>query len=449
MTARGLIFAAPASGSGKTVLVAALLRLLAQRGLSVAAAKLGPDYIDPVFHAAASRAPCLNIDLWAMRPATVAALLGRMARAAELVVVEGVMGLFDGAGDGSGSTADFAALSGWPVILVVDARGQAASAGALLRGFATHRLDVPIAGVIFNRVGGAGHEEALLRATDPLGIPVLGAVRRTDELVLPERHLGLVQASEHGDLDSFLDRAAEQLAQSVDVEALLGLGRAMRPAATEPIRPAVPPLGQHIAVARDAAFAFAYPALLDAWQAAGVELAMFSPLADESPDRRADAVYLPGGYPELYAGRLAGNAGFLAGLSRASAGGAVIFGECGGYMTLGTGMIDSAGNRHAMAGLLPLESSFARRRLHLGYRAATLRDDGPLGPAGAAYRGHEFHYATIVDEGPGEALFDCCDSRRNALGPTGRRRGRVFGSFVHLIEREEPARDQPRLAISA
>ncbi|MEA2779321.1 MAG: cobyrinic acid a,c-diamide synthase [Rhodospirillaceae bacterium] len=449
MTGRGLIFAAPASGSGKTVLVAALLRLLARRGVRVAAAKLGPDYIDPTFHAAASRTACFNIDLWAMRPARVTALLGRMAGAAELVVVEGVMGLFDGAGDGSGSTADFAALSGLPVILVVDARGQAASVGALLRGFATHRPDVPIAGVIFNRVGGAGHEEALRRAAAPLDIPVLGAVRRAEELILPERHLGLVQASEHGDLDSFLDAAADRLAQSVDIEALMRLGRAVARVATEPLRPAIPPLGQRIAVARDAAFAFAYPALLEAWHAAGVELAMFSPLADESPDTQTDAVYLPGGYPELYAGKLAGNADFLAGLSRAAAGGAVIFGECGGYMTLGGGMIDSAGRRHAMAGLLPLESSFAQRRLHLGYRAATLTHDGPLGPAGEAYRGHEFHYATIVDEGPGDALFDCRDSRGNALGPTGRRRGNIFGSFVHLIEREEPARDQARLAISA
>ncbi len=435
MSSRGIIIAAPASGSGKTVLVASLLRLLSRQGIAVAAAKLGPDYIDPAFHAIASRGPCLNIDLWAMRPATVAALLGRLSRSAELAVVEGVMGLFDGAADGSGSTADFAALSGWPVILVVDARGQAASAGALVRGFASHRPGLAIAGVILNRVGGPGHGEMLRRAIQPLGIPVLGCLPRTDQFSLPERHLGLVQAREHRDIDRFLDAAATRLGESLDVPGLIALAQPMTARAGVATDCAVPPLGQRIAVARDDAFAFAYPALLDAWHEAGAEVSIFSPLADEAPAAGSDSVYLPGGYPELHAGRLASNGTFLGGLRAAADRGAAVFGECGGYMTLGAGLIDQAGQRHAMAGLLALESSLAERRLHLGYRLATVIGDGPLGRAGASYRGHEFHYATILDEGPGDALFDCSDARGQSLGASGRSRGRVFGSFLHLIDR--------------
>jgi cobyrinic acid a,c-diamide synthase len=435
VSANGLIIAAPSSGSGKTVLTAALLRLLARGGLRVAAAKLGPDYIDPAFHAAACARPCLNIDLWAMRPETVAALLGRLSRDSDIAIVEGVMGLFDGAADGTGSTADFAALTGWPVVLVVDARGQAASAGALVRGFATHHPGVNIAGVIFNRVGGPAHADMLKRAVSALGIPVLGCVMRDSRLSLAERHLGLVQAGEHGDLEAFLDAAADCLAESLEVSTLQALARPSTATAVDTSTSAIPLLGQRIAVARDPVFAFAYPALLEGWRAAGAEVLPFSPMADQAPAAHADAIYLPGGYPELHAGRLAANANFLAGVQMAAKRRAIVFGECGGYMVLGAGVTDREGARHAMIGLLPLESSFAEPRLHLGYRQARVIAGGPLGEAGAAYRGHEFHYASIIDEGPGEPLFDCIDARGRALGASGRRRANVLGSFIHLIDR--------------
>lgn len=437
MSANGLIIAAPASGSGKTVLTAALLRLLARHGLRVAAAKLGPDYIDPAFLAAACGRPCLNIDLWAMRPETVAALLGRLSRDSDIAIIEGVMGLFDGAADGTGSTADFAALTGWPAVLVVDARGQAASAGALVRGFATHRPGVNIAGVIFNRVGGTAHADMLKRAVAALGIPVLGCVMRDNRLSLAERHLGLVQAGEHGDLEAFLDAAADCLAASLDPGALQALARPSTATVAQTSTSAIPPLGQRIAVARDPVFAFAYPALLEGWRAAGAEVLAFSPMTDEAPAADADAVYLPGGYPELHAGRLAAKANFLAGVQMAAKRRAIVFGECGGYMVLGTTLTDREGARHAMAGLLPLESSFAEPRLHLGYRQARVIAEGPLGEAGAAYRGHEFHYASVIDEGPGEPLFDCVDARGKALGACGRRRANVLGSFIHLIDRKD------------
>jgi cobyrinic acid a,c-diamide synthase len=197
------------------------------------------------------------------------------------------------------------------------------------------------------------------------------------------------------------------------------------------------PLGQRIAVASDVAFAFSYPLVTDGWRSAGTEILPFSPLADEAPDAASDAVYLPGGYPELYPGRLAANRTFIAGVHAAARRGAHVFGECGGYMVLGEGLIDGDGAPHRMLGLLPLETSFAERGLHLGYRAAALAVDTALGGAGTRFRGHEFHYARIVREGPGQALFECADAAGMRLGRTGLVVGKVTGSFIHLIDTED------------
>jgi cobyrinic acid a,c-diamide synthase len=435
----GLIIAAPASGSGKTVVTLAVLRAFARAGLRVSSFKVGPDYIDPAFHAAATGRPCFNLDLWAMRPSTLAHLLERLSVDSDLIIGEGVMGLFDGAADGTGSTADVAAVTGWPVVLVVDVRGQAASAAAVVHGFASHRADVAVTGVVFNRVGGAAHVDVLRRATEPLGLPVLGFVPRDGNLALPERHLGLVQAAERNGLHLFLDAAADVADRHLDLALLRSLARpATRTALDGGRRGAgLPPLGQRIAVARDVAFAFAYPAQLDAWRAAGATLSFFSPLADEAPAADADAVFLPGGYPELHADRIAASTAFLGGLQKAAARGAAVYGECGGYMVLGELLTDADGRTHAMAGLLPLTTSFAERRLHLGYRQARLATPCALGAAGSEYRGHEFHYAVIRDEGPGEPLLACRDARGALLGDGGRRRGGVMGSFIHLIDRVE------------
>ncbi|MGD9744095.1 MAG: cobyrinate a,c-diamide synthase [Dongiaceae bacterium] len=434
---RGLVIAAPASGSGKTVFTLGLLRALRRRACAVTSFKAGPDYIDPAFHAAATGAPCRNLDPWAMRPGTLARLIAR-AGGSELAILEGAMGLFDGAQDGSGSTADLAALTGWPVVLVADVRGQAGSAAALLRGFMTHRSDIEVAGAVLNRVGSERHAAMLRRAIEPLGLPILGLLPQDKRLGLPERHLGLVQASEHGALETFLDEAAGLIEASIDLPALAALAKPARlGAAGAAPDTMLPPLGQRIAVARDDAFRFAYPALLEQWREAGAAIDFFSPLADEAPSGEADAVFLPGGYPELHAGRLAANARLRRGLGEAAARGATIYGECGGYMLLGERLVDAAGLSHRMAGLLPVETSFATRRRHLGYRALRLSGDGPLGRAGARFRGHEFHYATILQEGEGEPLFAAADAEGRALGATGRRRGKVFGSFLHLIDRRD------------
>ncbi len=431
----GLIIAAPASGSGKTTVTLGLLRALHDRGVKVSSFKVGPDYIDPAFHAAASARPCQTIDPWAMTPGAMAAGLGLAAEGAELVIGEGVMGLFDGASDGSGSTADLAAQLGLPVVLVVDVAAQAGSAAALVHGFAAYRSDLDLAAVIFNRVGGPGHIETLRRACEPLGVTIAGYLPRRAELTLPDRHLGLVQAAEIPALEDFLAAAAAAMRQHLDVDALGALAR--QPVLSEQGASALPPsgmpvLGGRIALASDLAFSFCYPHVLADWRRQGAEIVPFSPLADEAPDAAADAIYLPGGYPELHAGRLAGNGKFLDGLRRAAQT-AAIFGECGGYMVLGQGLVDAAGQRHAMAGLLPLESSFAERRLHLGYRDVETVADGVLGPAGSRFRGHEFHYATILKEQGEAALFSARDASGRDLGSLGRRQGRVAGSFVHLI----------------
>ncbi len=430
----GLILAAPASGSGKTTVTLGLLRHLRRTGVRVSPFKVGPDYIDPAFHGVAAGRQSVNLDAWAMRPETFARQAAIAAEDADIVLGEGVMGLFDGAPDGTGSTADVSQRTGWPVILVVDARAMAASAAAVIHGFTSFRDDVTIAGIVFNRVGGEGHRQILLEAAAPLGVPVLGCIPRDPSLELPERHLGLVQASELGGLASRLDAIADAVGEHIDVARLIELAR---PPAGMDIeeRAAAAPLGQRIALARDDAFRFAYPHALDDWRRAGAELIPFSPLAGEGPDETADAIFLPGGYPELHAGRLAANSAFLDGLRAAAARNAAIHGECGGYMVLGEGLVDADGARHAMAGLLPLETSLAERRLHLGYRSVRLLSDGPLGAAGTSYRGHEFHYATTPREGPGDPLFEARDARGTSLGQVGQVRNRISGSFIHVIDR--------------
>ncbi|HEV2301111.1 MAG TPA: cobyrinate a,c-diamide synthase [Stellaceae bacterium] len=434
----GLVIAAPASGSGKTLLTLGLLRHLVRRGVSVASAKAGPDYLDPTFHAAASGRVCLNLDLWAMREETLTSLVGGLEEGADIVLCEGAMGLFDGTGaDGEeGSAAALARALGWPVILVVDARGQGASAAALLRGFAWHGEGVRLAGVVFNRVAGERHA-ALLEGAVARHLPqllCLGALPADPALDMPSRHLGLVPAGEIGEAEALIERAAACIGAAVDIDRLIGLAR---PAALPPAvaGPPLPPLGRHIAVAKDAAFVFLYPAVLEAWRRAGVSLSFFSPLAGEPPEPSADAVYLPGGYPELHAARLAAAQGFLAGVRRAGAEGKTVYGECGGYMVLGESLLDADGRAHPMAGLLPLWTSFAERRRHLGYREVALIAAGPLGPAGAVFRGHEFHYATVLREGGADSLFRANDAQGGDLGPIGLRRGNVAGSFVHLIDR--------------
>ncbi|PJI39523.1 cobyrinate a,c-diamide synthase [Ferrovibrio sp.] len=431
----GLVIAAPASGSGKTTMTLALLRLLAREGRRVAPFKTGPDYIDGAFHCAASAGrPCYNLDAFAMRRDTIAANLATGTQDAELAIIEGVMGLFDGAANGTGSTADLAAMLDLPVILVIDAARQSQSVAALAHGFRSLRNDVTVAGVILNRVASARHEALLRAALQQIDMPVLAALPAQEDLTLPSRHLGLVQAIERNNLDLFLDTAADWLHRHLDRALLEPLFRPLQLQAGAALRP-LPPLGQRIAVARDAAFAFAYPHLLQGWRAQGAALSFFSPLQDEAPAQDCDAIFLPGGYPELHAGKLAGNATMLQGLRAAALRNAAIYGECGGFMLLGRSLTDADGHEHAMAGLLPVTTSFRARKRQLGYRRITALADTPLGAKGSRFRGHEFHYSAQIGDNI-QPLFDAGDALGAGLGPTGCRQGGVFGSYLHLIDRE-------------
>jgi cobyrinic acid a,c-diamide synthase len=439
MTARGLIVAAARSGAGKTTIALAIMAALARRGVAVRAAKSGPDYIDPAFHAAATGAPSVNLDSWAMPPRLLDALMAEIADGAHVLVIEGVMGLFDGiAGPPgrTGATADLAARFALPVILVLDVSGQSQSAAAMVRGFASHDPAVRIAGVILNRVGSERHSALVADAIAALHVPVLGAVPRDKTLSLPERHLGLVQAREHGDLAARLDHLADMAERHLDLDALIAGAAPLMIAPTVKTAALAPP-GQCIALASDAAFTFIYPHVVDGWRRAGADVVAFSPLADEPPPERCDCCWLPGGYPELHAGVLAAAQRFRGGLDR-FAETRPVHGECGGYMVLGEALEDAHGLRHAMTGLLGHVTSFAARKLHLGYREARLLSNTPLGPAGTVLRGHEFHYAALVSPGNDAPFADLRDGQGHELGPSGGRRGRVTGTFFHAIAQEMP-----------
>ncbi len=435
--ARALLIAAPASNSGKTTLTLALLRAFKKRGTAASSFKIGPDYIDPVFHHHASARPCVNIDPWGMRKPTRAANLKRSMSGADLVIGEAVMGLFDGARDGSGSSADLAAEFNIPIILVVQAAGQSNSVSALLHGFNSYRADTRIAGVIFNGVGSKAHGEILRNAAKAVDIPCLGLVPKSADLQLPRRHLGLVQADEKSDLEAFLNKAADIVSEAVDLQALEKLATSAVSSAESLSEPPFPN-AQHIAVAHDTAFRFIYPHLEAQWQSVGIKVSHFSPLANEAPAGQADFIYLPGGYPELHLPALAKAHVFLEALREAKARAVPIYGECGGYMVMGEEIISKEGEPFAMAGILPIKTSFASPKLHLGYRQVTLQQDGPLGDTSACFRAHEFHYAKeISSRDEVMPLFHAFDALKADLGAVGAVSGSAFGSFIHLIDKAE------------
>lgn len=428
--APGLLISAPSSGTGKTTVMLGLLRALAEDGLNVQPFKSGPDYIDPAFHRAAAGRPSFNIDTWAM-PTGLLGGISQQSAGADIIVSEGSMGLYDGVATkgeaGFGSSAETALRMGWPVVLVIDVGGQAQSAAATALGFKSYAPELPFTGVILNRCASPRHERLARLGMDKAGINVLGVLPRRGDLALPERHLGLIQAVEHPDLEEAIKGYATFLRDHVDLEAIKAAARAGRADVGDLPKPPA----QRIALAQDAAFSFTYPHLLTGWRNAGAEIMPFSPLADQAPDPSADLVWLPGGYPELHAGQLAAASTYLTGL-REHAKTKPVHGECGGYMALGETLIDKDGTHHQMAGLLGLVTSYEKRKFHLGYRQATLQASMPGFAQGARLRGHEFHYSTILDE-PDAPLAQVGDADGNPVPETGSIRGHVTGTFFHLI----------------
>ena len=463
------IVAGTASSDGKTLITLGLLGAFKAQGLRVASAKAGPDYIDPTFHERITGKPTYNLDSWAFNRSTLVRLMEQASAQADLLIVEGVMGLFDGITGGTGSTAHLATTLGLPVVLVVDAGGTGQSLGATVRGFIVQaeKAGVQIAGIIANRIGSPRHLALLREGLEQAEVaeakvPLLGAIPNDPLLQLPLRHLGLIPASEQTALDSAISRATELVAQNCDLATIENLAASVPPTVSltvpDTVRESVPeststqsPLRGHefhyattvkedtsnasplfrisdavgtdlgtsglrkdsvcgsfvhlltpfapheligqeaeeqkiksqakpiqsttiatiISIAKDQAFAFAYPHLLDYWHSNGAKIHFFSPLADEAPAPDADFIFLPGGYPELHAATLAKASRFKQALREAASrtnSKVLIYGECGGYMTLGESLTDAEGKKHPMVGLLPLETSFQHRKLHLGYR---------------------------------------------------------------------------------
>jgi cobyrinic acid a,c-diamide synthase len=443
----GFMIASPRSGSGKTTVTLGLLRALVRRGLKVGSFKCGPDYIDPAFHRVATGRASYNLDSWTMPEAVLDNNFARGAAGADIIIAEGSMGLFDGvASDGAsgdGASADIAARYGLPVVLVLDVSGQSQSAGAVAAGFRDFRPDVTIAGVILGNVASDRHFALAKRGVERAGMKVFGALPRGCVPPLPERHLGLVQAAETPDVSSVIDKLANAMEQHIDIDGILATTCHSR--AGENLKPQKIKISAcagmtiegvtKIALAQDIAFTFMYPHILADWRAQGAEILPFSPLANEAPDPSADMCWLAGGYPELHAQKLSESHSFVQGL-RDFAATKPVHGECGGYMVLGEAIIDANGKEWQMAGLLPLTTSFAARKLHLGYRAVRLCADSPIGAKNTLVRGHEFHYATIIKQSEAISLGEASDANGVSLGSAGMQVGNVTGSFFHFVAEE-------------
>jgi len=394
-----LILAGTHSSAGKTTITLAILAALVRRGLKVQAFKVGPDFIDPGHHTALTGRPSRNLDTWLLDPQALADSFRRGAQGAEVAVVEGVMGLFDGRGacDEAGSTADLARAWKLPVVLVVDASGLARSIAPLLRGFADFDRQVRVVGVIANRVGSKRHYAEYLAPAvrSASGVEPLGYLERDDHWKIPSRHLGLWTAAEFRPGSAFWTRLADAAEATLDLDRLLGIAQVpeLPPHATQPAPPADRPV--KVAVARDAAFCFYYEDNLDQLREAGAQLVPFSPLDDSELPAGAEVVYLGGGYPESHAARLAANAPMRTSVRRFHAQGGSIYAECGGLMACCEELRDISGVTHPMWGLIPARVSMQPKFAALGYVTLQTDQETKLGPAGTQVRGHEFHYSTL------------------------------------------------------
>lgn len=446
-----LVIAGTSSGVGKTTVATGLMAALRRRGLRVQPFKVGPDYIDPTYHSAATGVPSRNLDGWMVSENHLLELFERACRGADLAVIEGVMGLFDGfsGAEGAGSSAHIAALLGAPVLLVIDVSKMARSAGAMALGYARFDPQLRLGGFLLNRVAGESHYRWCREAIEGTDAgPVLGYLPRDSSLVLPERHLGLVPTDERPLEEGFLDRLVAQVESHMDLDGLLERLRtddrelmleALSPQSPVPslLFPAEPRARvAGIAVARDEAFSFYYQDNLDLLQAHGAELIPFSPLRDAGIPAGAGALYLGGGFPEVYAERLAANGSMLESIRRAAAEGMPIYAECGGLMYLCQGIVNGEGVRHPMVGLVPGFCSMEQKRLNLGYTEVESVVETLLGPAGTRARGHEFHWSRWEGPDPSSCAYRVLN---RGGGVEGYARDNVLATFIHLHFGANPA----------
>ena len=425
-----LVVAGTHSGVGKTTVATGLMAALRRRGDRVAPAKVGPDFIDPGYHALATGRPGRNLDAWICGVERIAPLAAKAANGADVLVVEGVMGLFDGAAEpgNPASTAHVARLLDAPVVLVVDASAMSGSVAALVHGYSTFDPAVRIAGVVLNRVGSPAHESMLREALEPIGIPVLGVLARADELGWRDRHLGLVPVVEQREaVEKSLDRLADAVDASCDLDAIWAVARAA-PRLPVGQAPTARASGRaRVAVAGGPAFSFTYPDNLELLDHAGAELVPFDPRADAALPDDVDAVYAGGGFPEVFVEELASNRALLDDVRGRVGRGLVTWAECGGLLWLSRSL-----DGHALCGALDAEGRMSER-LTLGYRRAHATVDTLLAPAGAELRGHEFHYSSL--DPAGEALMM---SGRNGETRAGFASPRLFASYLHLHLAADP-----------
>jgi cobyrinic acid a,c-diamide synthase len=438
-----LLLTAPMSGSGKTTISAGLIAALSARGLQVAPFKCGPDYIDPSYHALAAGRACHNLDAWLTPPEQIAGILARRSAGADLALIEGVMGLFDGyAGDDdSGSSAHIARLTATPLLIVLDVRAMARTAAALISGLRDFDPRLKVAGVILNRAGSPRHARMVQEAIEnSTGLPVLGHLQRDEAITLPERHLGLVPTAEPGRWQDWLAEVRARIEANIDLDRVITLARTAPAieALSEVSALSPPPLSASphppiIAVARDEAFSFIYEDNLDLLRAAEAEIAFFSPLRDPALPKGAGALYLCGGFPELYAAQLSANRSLHAAIRAAAADGLPIYAECGGLMYLTEALVDATGAAHPMVGLLPGRSVMTTR-LTLGYRVVEAQTDNWLWRAGETVCGHEFHYSVWEDRPAAlSPLYTCLpDALRPEARPEGVHQANILASYVHI-----------------
>ena len=428
----GLMIAAPASNSGKTLVTAGLLRCLTNQGITISGVKSGPDYIDPQFHALATKRSVYNLDSFAMSQTQLQAVITMAG--GDHVLIEGAMGYYDGGVGEVGSAAKLAEQLDIPVVLVIDAKAAAQSAVALADALMRTEPACRIKAVLFNRLMSDRHKALLVEAAIHRNLPVLGYLPFEAELIIPSRHLGLVQPQEYAtNAENLIDRMAELIEKHIDIEMLLTLFQPVNTPANNKPYVFIPPPAQVIAVSYDECFSFHYQHLLEDWRKAGATLKFFSPLNNEAPDDEAEFIYLTGGYPELYAGVLSASQQFLAGLNKHAAKGTAIYGECGGYMVLGQAMIDKQGNAYEMAGLLPQITDFSQPMRTLGYRKLQAIKGLPF-MENKTYYGHEFHYSKqITPIHQKEALFKVTNVKDEPIEFAGHVQGRVCGSYHHII----------------
>ncbi len=441
MTRPRVLIAGTGSGVGKTTVTVALLRALVRRGLTTSAFKVGPDFLDPTYLAIASGRPCHNLDGWMTGTDYPADLFERASRDADVSVVEGVMGLYDGSSPSSlaGSSGEIARLLGAPVVLVAGAHGMSRSFAAQVRGYVGFEPGVEVAAVIANNAGSARHASQLAESLRSAGLPpLLGAIPRGAFVALPSRHLGLVTADRGLLREDVLDELADALERHVDVDAVIALARDAAPllGLNRPAEPEPPVRRLRLGVAFDEAFHFYYADTFESLEHAGFELVRFSPLRDLRLPQELHGLYLGGGYPETFAEALSANEPMRRSIAEFAGSGRPVYAECGGLMYLSRWIAGAGGLRRAMCGVLPCGTRMLERRKALGYVEAELTEDSLWGAAGSVGRGHEFHYSELAGEPTGERgwrrVYRISRSRGGEQESEGFTNGTVLASYVHL-----------------